>query len=286
VCEGQPWRDALLPPGFLLPQNRRASGGKGRPYLRPVVERVRELVEGSALSQAAIAARTGIGSATVSVWMREKGWRRPLDAYRSAQEVPADRTGLSPRLAAAFARLADLAEGEIASDAALVRLARAARRWAFRYDREGLSRLAPSRRLAPGDPWEPIRISAVPKGPRHHPRGADVLAQAREAWERTFATGETIARELGIGRTTLTRWAQMSGWIRPDGAHSPFAGRPRNRGLRRRIEQRAEALRRLEEAERMMEGAAGHAAFEAVFGLLRDAARIVGRGCPPGGRHA
>lgn len=74
--------------------NARFRRVRGRPYVPDVAERVRVLVEGTGLSQAAIAARTGVGAATVATWMRRRNWTRPLDAYRCTRLVAADRAGL------------------------------------------------------------------------------------------------------------------------------------------------------------------------------------------------
>jgi hypothetical protein len=132
-----------LPTDYVPIPGQRYRRGKGRPYVPDVVEQVRVLVEGTTLPQAAIAARTGLGIATIHAWIHRRGWTRPPDASRSTRAVGVERAGFTRRLREALRRAEVLARGEaerlarevIPDAAAIGRLqaladaARAAGRW-------------------------------------------------------------------------------------------------------------------------------------------------------------
>lgn len=102
-----------LPPGFVPPTPRRFRRVNGRPYVADVVDSVRVLVEGTLLSEAAIAKRTGIGVATVHDWIGKRGWVRPRDVPRSTRRVGRQRAGFERRLREAFGLVRALAEREV-----------------------------------------------------------------------------------------------------------------------------------------------------------------------------
>jgi hypothetical protein len=102
-----------LPPGLNPPHNSRFRRVNGKPYVPDVVERVRVLVEGTGLSEKAIAARTGVGATTVHGWIHRRGWRRPSVASRSTRAVGLERAGFTRRLGHALARLEALAAREL-----------------------------------------------------------------------------------------------------------------------------------------------------------------------------
>jgi hypothetical protein len=106
-------RPIPLPPGFNPPHNSRFRRVNGKPYVPDVVERVRVLVEGTGLSEKAIAARTGVGATTVHGWIHRRGWRRPSVASRSTRAVGLERAGFTRRLGHALARVEALAAREL-----------------------------------------------------------------------------------------------------------------------------------------------------------------------------
>lgn len=70
-----------MTPG-LVRLSLRPAGGTGEPYGDDTVAVARELVEGTCLSQRAIAARIGISQAALGVWIRSGGWHRPPGSIR------------------------------------------------------------------------------------------------------------------------------------------------------------------------------------------------------------
>ena len=142
-------RPEPLPPGFLPQPAPRYRRMNGRPYVADVVEGVRAFVEGTSLSDEAIAARTGVGATTIHEWIHRRGWRRPPDASLSTRRVEAGRAGLERRVREALERLRTLVDREAnrlaaqegRDDAALTRmvlLAAAARRACARPPRDPL----------------------------------------------------------------------------------------------------------------------------------------------------
>ncbi|TDR94677.1 terminase gpP N-terminus-related DNA-binding protein [Enterovirga rhinocerotis] len=77
-----------------------------------VVEQVRVLIVGTTWPEAAIAARVGVGVATVHAWKTRHGWRRPADASLSTRKVGLERAGFTRRCRAALRRLEAMAERE------------------------------------------------------------------------------------------------------------------------------------------------------------------------------
>jgi hypothetical protein len=65
--------------------------------------------------------------------------------------------------------------------------------------------------------------SLLPAGARANGHDAAMIAEARRLVEQTIRTQDSIAAELGLGRSTLTTWKQQHGWVRPPGAP---VGRP------------------------------------------------------------
>jgi transposase len=93
-----------------------------------VKERVRELYEGTGLTHARIAARTGVGASTVSVLAEKEGWTRHPEAKKSpgVAAVKRDavvalvRQGVPKTEVAALAGIHRNTVGRIAADAGLV----------------------------------------------------------------------------------------------------------------------------------------------------------------------
>jgi hypothetical protein len=285
--EGVP-PDPNVPIVSPLP-NPRFKRGRGRRYVPDVVERVRVLVEGTGLSEAAIAARTGLGVTTIHRWRAERGWARPLAASPWTRTVAVDRAGLGEDLPAGFARVEALARralGRLAGEeheaarAEAGRLAAAARRTGRRYARTRPG--APVWSLPALDDWPRVRVGPRLPAGRDRPRGDELVASARDLMEGTTIRQSDIARQLGLSVPTLIAWARDGGWIRPLDAPSPFGGPKRNRRWEERMDDRIEARRRLREAERLLdalerEESAALARIADAFAALRRVADALRR---------
>ena len=97
------------PRAILGPRPR----GSRRPHTDATVAAVRRLIEGSVLTYAEIAAKTGVAPASICRWTRDRGWKRPLFAPRATDTVPSARAGARLKARTLHARLAALAERHI-----------------------------------------------------------------------------------------------------------------------------------------------------------------------------
>lgn len=84
--------------------------GSRRPHGDAAVAVVRRLIEQTELTYTEIAARTGVGRASICRWTRDGKWQRPLFAPRATDTVPSARAGARLKLRTLFARLSALAE--------------------------------------------------------------------------------------------------------------------------------------------------------------------------------
>jgi hypothetical protein len=84
--------------------------GSRRPHTDARVASVRSLIEQTTLTYSEIAARTGVGRASICRWTRDCGWRRPLFAPRATDTVPRPRAGQKLKLRLLAERLRALAE--------------------------------------------------------------------------------------------------------------------------------------------------------------------------------
>ncbi len=80
------------PPDKAGPSHYRSRTRRGRPYMADAVETARDLVTGTLLSQKRIAAQAGVSQATVSIWIRKRGWIRPAPRRGSRRFAAAART--------------------------------------------------------------------------------------------------------------------------------------------------------------------------------------------------
>ena len=87
--------------------------GSRRPHTDARVAAVRRLIEQTVLTYGEIAARTGVGRASICRWTRDGQWRRPAFAPRATDTVPTARAGARLKLRTLAARLAALAERHI-----------------------------------------------------------------------------------------------------------------------------------------------------------------------------
>jgi len=84
--------------------------GSRRPHSDVTVAAVRRLIEQTTLTYGEIAAKTGVGRASICRWTRDGGWRRPLFAPRATDTVPSARASARLKARTLSARLAVLAE--------------------------------------------------------------------------------------------------------------------------------------------------------------------------------
>ena len=80
------------PPDRPGPHHYRYRRLRGRPYATDAVETARQLVITTLLPQARIAARAGVTQATVSNWIRRRGWTRPKAKPTSHRFAASRRT--------------------------------------------------------------------------------------------------------------------------------------------------------------------------------------------------
>jgi hypothetical protein len=84
--------------------------GSRRPHADAKLAQVRHLIEQTVLTYGEIAARTGVGRASICRWTRDGGWKRPAFAPRATDTVPSARASAklkSRKLAARLFALAD-----------------------------------------------------------------------------------------------------------------------------------------------------------------------------------
>src|SRR5205814_3033324 len=87
--------------------------GSRRPHTDARVAAVRRLIEQTELTYGEIAARTGVGRASICRWTRDGGWRRPPFAPRATDTVPSARASARLKARTLAARLRALAERHI-----------------------------------------------------------------------------------------------------------------------------------------------------------------------------
>ena len=84
--------------------------GSRRPHADATAETVRRLIEQTTLTYGEIAARTGVGRASICRWTRDGGWQRPVFAPRATDTVPRARASARLKRRTLAARLSALAE--------------------------------------------------------------------------------------------------------------------------------------------------------------------------------
>jgi len=87
--------------------------GSRRPHADARVAAVRRLIEQTALTYSEIAAKTGVGRASICRWTRDGGWQRPAFAPRATDRVPTARASARLKRRTLAARLSALAERHI-----------------------------------------------------------------------------------------------------------------------------------------------------------------------------
>jgi hypothetical protein len=84
--------------------------GSRRPHSDAQVAAVRRLIEQTPLTYGEIAAKTGVGRASICRWTRDQGWQRHLFAPRATDTIPRPRAGQKLKLRLLAERLRKLAE--------------------------------------------------------------------------------------------------------------------------------------------------------------------------------
>ena len=90
------------PDAVIAPRPR----GSRRPHTDAKVAAVRRLIEQTPLTYGEIAAKTGVGRASICRWTRDGGWQRPLFAPRATDTVPRARASAQLKRRTLAARLA------------------------------------------------------------------------------------------------------------------------------------------------------------------------------------
>lgn len=127
--------------------------GSRRPHSDAKLAEVRRLIEQATLTYGEIAARSGVGRASICRWTRDGQWQRPLFAPRATDTVPRTRASAQLKARTLAARLAALAERMIRKleDSASCR-SRKARRGA-RASEDGEARRASAKAAPKGTKW-------------------------------------------------------------------------------------------------------------------------------------
>jgi len=84
--------------------------GSRRPHTDRTVAEVRRLIEQTTLTYGEIAAKTGVGRASICRWTRDQAWQRPVFAPRATDTVPRARASARLKRRMLAARLSALAE--------------------------------------------------------------------------------------------------------------------------------------------------------------------------------
>jgi sirohydrochlorin ferrochelatase len=102
----RPEPDPAEPGAFVAPRPR----GSRRPHTDAKVAGVRRLIEETTLTYGQIAARTGVGRASICRWTRDGSWQRPPFAPRATDTVPRARASAKLKRRTLAARLTAIAE--------------------------------------------------------------------------------------------------------------------------------------------------------------------------------
>jgi hypothetical protein len=103
------------PAAIVSGPRRQGSPGKTsrRPHADATVAQVRRLIVETTLTYGEIAAKTGVGRASICRWTRDQSWQRPVFAPRATDLIPRPRAGRKLKLRLLAERLAALAERHV-----------------------------------------------------------------------------------------------------------------------------------------------------------------------------
>lgn len=226
--------------GWTRPAGARVPGraGGGHAIGPEVVEAARALVEGTALPQAVIAARLGIGRATLGRWGKARRWTRPPEAPTFLRPCPDGRARpvryLSikgrPYAADAVGTAKYLLTETLMSQAAIAKRLGVSSAWVCRQlHRKGLTRPPVprgNRRFSAFVRTAPVATSGDRRG---RPYAPETVAAARELYQASGFSTRLIAARVGVSTVTITRWARKEGWVRPRDLPEAYGCRPRRR---------------------------------------------------------
>jgi DNA-binding transcriptional regulator YdaS (Cro superfamily) len=187
----------------------------------------RPLVEGTALSEGAIARRLGVAPGSVARWRKLYGWTRPPEAPTFLPPPRAD--GLSRPVRSRLRRgkpyMTDAVEGArvlltttLLSQKAIAKQIGVSQWWVGQImRRRGWERPAVpsySRRFAAG---RRVGVLATQGDRRGRPYAPELRKEARFLWEFTLLPTSLIGARLGVGPSTISLWSLKEGWERPKG---------------------------------------------------------------------
>jgi hypothetical protein len=103
--------EAADPDAVTAPRPAAKNGKTSRrPHTDAQVMRVRDLIQNSTLTYGEIAAKTGVGRASICRWTRDQSWQRPAFAPRATDRIPRIRASQKLKLRLLAERLRVLAE--------------------------------------------------------------------------------------------------------------------------------------------------------------------------------
>jgi hypothetical protein len=199
-------------PGFVAGPRTR---GSRRPHADAKVAEVRRLIGETTQTYSEIAAKTGVGRASICRWTRDGQWQRPLFAPRATDTVPRARASARLKARTLAARLQALAE---------------------RYIREleetpgvDLDKL--------GEALELLKMAKLAARPRRRRRapGEAAADAALETWEVGARTAMRTMRAAGVATERAPEEA-LEDFI-ASRAPPPEEPRPRRRGRRFRSDE-------------------------------------------------
>jgi hypothetical protein len=200
--------------------------GSRRPHTDAKLAEVRRLIEDTPLTYGEIAARTGVGRASICRWTRDGGWQRHAFAPRATDTVPRARASAHLKRRKLAARLDALAERHIREleDSAcvdpaklgealeLLKIAKLAARPRGRRRRRATTQAGP-KAYAGAPPHEPVRpIMQLCTG------DVDLGRAPRAAVEDFLAHREPPREEAGPRRSG--RWGRRGRRFTSDSYHA------------------------------------------------------------------
>jgi len=213
VLRLNPWLTDV--PETVAAERPRGADGKRsrRPHADMKVAQVRQLIEQTTLTYGQIAAKTGVGRASICRWTRDQGWKRPPWAPVATDTVPRPRAGRKLKLRLLAERLAALAERHV-------------------RELEQAPQVDPDKLMAALQIIKMARLEAMGRRHRRTLFGATLTGQ--EWWERQQAIRAALAA-LSRGGVDIDRAPQEALDLALD-AHAPEKDHPalHPRGWRRR----------------------------------------------------
>jgi uncharacterized protein YjcR len=207
---------------------RRQRLGCGRPYRADIVERARELMEGTPLPFKVIAAALGIGTTTLHRWWKRHDWQRPArpapgsgpesgPGWRAAPARSRSRRG-RPIYADGVEAVRILVTGSLLPQKEIARRTGVSQeRVSYWMRKRGWTRPpvpSHSKRFAAAGRDGVVAAQGDRRG---RPYAASVRAEARALWEGTRLSTALIGARLGVHPVTVARWAKEEAWERPRG---------------------------------------------------------------------